>query len=164
MIRITFPGIAVSKKNSRRIVKKKRAHISIPSTAYVVWNKRMTTIITAQYEGPPITFKINLQVVFFYTTENFDMSNHIASIEDTLQDAKILDDDRLVYGYDGSAKVYLCERCQYRKVVTKGPRKGQKETNCKAVRKCPFARILVRMTPYDETTQISYMIDELLGD
>lgn len=87
-LKLVIQGRPCSKKNSRRNF----GHISLPSKAYerfhedALWQLKK---VKEKFTGP-----ISVQYFFMHKGKmRQDCSNAMASIEDTLQDAGIIDDD-----------------------------------------------------------------------
>lgn len=101
---IVFRNKIPPKKNSRRLTLKKSSLTSLPSEKYEKWNKYIKNnkekiIYFDQYEIDDFSFytkKTNLyfKAIFFpYDYSRFDLTNIVQSIEDTLQDIKVISDD-----------------------------------------------------------------------
>lgn len=108
MVTITIPLVAISKKNSSRIVKSKQGRMFImPSSQYVAFEKACLKVIN--YSGKPITTPVNVDMKFYMSTRRrVDLVNLEESVLDVLTKAGVLDDDNrdIVATMDGSVVLY----------------------------------------------------------
>lgn len=94
MIQLTFEGHIPSKKNSKRVVKRGKKTIVLPSKAYEEWNKEELKTLKGQSKiDSPVTIDYQFWIGGVTSPSDFDLSNAIESVNDTLVDAEILDSD-----------------------------------------------------------------------
>jgi len=102
MIKIIFPWIPPSKKNSKQVFCRWWRPTVIPSKAYNSWHKKMTELLS-DITANKTKYKNNLTLEYiFYIPYNkdwtiskrpFDYSNKIESINDFLVDIWFIEDD-----------------------------------------------------------------------
>lgn len=127
-IRFNLTGSVPPKKTSQKIIiprqrysnpllelaiegdgrfKRKRKIIS--SDIHQKWQEDAAWQLKIQKEEQgleTIDYKVNLAVKILKTSiAEFDLSNHIQSIEDALQLAGVIKNDNLIYSFDGSRKI-----------------------------------------------------------
>lgn len=103
-------GKPAIKKNSRRIaVRADGGMFNGPSLLYGAWEKRATMLLMVQWRTlgnfKPIgsaTQAVWLRVDYYYTANRPDLSNALHGVEDALQKAGALADDKWIEHHDGS--------------------------------------------------------------
>lgn len=110
MTNLIIEGRVASKKNSKRIIKRGGRTFLIPSTAYETFkNKAVSQIKKQTFDF--YTEKVKVKYIFFLKGKlRIDLDNAIASINDILQDAKIIIDDNNIIEFHAK-KINGCEKC-----------------------------------------------------
>lgn len=104
-------GRAGIKKNSlqRKFSFKQQRTLTMPSDRYLDW-ERFTVVRLKRVWGfkPPISEPVIMRAVFGFKNHQHeaDLSNLYEGIQDALQKAGVLVNDKLIYGHDGSRKVF----------------------------------------------------------
>lgn len=122
-ILLVLTGVIPPKKTSQKIItprrrevpllaldpKFKRKRIIISSDIHREWQESASWELKVQKEEKgleKIDYKINLGVVIMKKSRaEFDLSNAIQSIEDALELAGVIENDNLIYSFDGSGKI-----------------------------------------------------------
>lgn len=94
-MKITLIGRPIAKKNSRRLFRgTRRGIISLPSNAYVGWER----IAMGQlYHAQKFPSFVRIDYVFRFKGDmSVDVDNAIAGINDILQKAGVVRDDKLI--------------------------------------------------------------------
>lgn len=100
------PGIL---KNSKQIVRTRSGKTFLKaSDKYAIWEKMAFQFIAKAGREQQIDFPVNLKCEFYFINHQYepDISNAYQGIEDLLQKAKVLLDDKLIYSHDGSKKIF----------------------------------------------------------
>lgn len=110
----------IVKKNSKRFFFRGKKPVIIPSKAY----ERFKNFAIAEIMGQRYTVKFTGQVHISYTfyikgKMDADIDNLIASINDVLQDASVLEDDRLVTSIEAK-KIMGCRNFETEISITGG--------------------------------------------
>ena len=97
---------------------------------------------------PPIRRIVNAQILSLgaWREESGnlpDASNLYQAVEDWLQGAGILANDRLIRSHDGSDRLPLCNNCPRRRWK---PRAREYDDNCGQVKKCNLEQVLIQLT------------------
>lgn len=94
-MKLTITGRPISKKNSRTFIRRGRMIVSLPSKAY----KNFQTMALVQLEDCKKTFNTLLQVNYVFHMKgkmDTDADNMMAGINDILQTAGIIENDKLI--------------------------------------------------------------------
>ncbi len=106
----TIPGRAGIKKNSKRIVRNGRRTFAVPSDTYKAWESKACTYVKRAMIGMqlPITVPVNMRAIFYFENHAHepDLSNLYQGIEDVLEKCGVILNDKLIYGHDGSRKMF----------------------------------------------------------
>lgn len=96
---ITIPGRVPSKKNSKRIFRRGGRTIVLPSEGYERWKKQALKVIKKKLIPSPyyVTYIFRMK-----GKARSDLDNMIASVNDVLQDAGVLDDDNNILEIEAS--------------------------------------------------------------
>ena len=112
IFRCEIPGRAGIKKNSRRHFFAGGRPVSAPSKRYEVWKQTAIAHIKQRiaHHGAfrTIDFPVILKCTFCYENRKNeqDLSNAYQGVEDILQELKLIENDKLIYGHDGSRKIF----------------------------------------------------------
>lgn len=134
--RMVYPGGShpIESKTARKY------RVMATRQLWAAWGRR------APITGP-VTVAIQSHGAWRSTSDNLpDASNLYQMPEDLLQACKILDNDRQIQHHDGSRRICMCDTCPRRPIITRGPRKGARKTNCGAVKKCPLEHVRIIIT------------------
>jgi hypothetical protein len=119
---IIFEGHIPSKKNSKRVVKRDKKTIVLPSLAYEQWHRaELPTLFNAGYVPAPFSIEYAFWIGGVTIPADFDLSNTVESINDLLVDAKIIDDDKWLCLADIHPRVAGFIRGISRTIVTISP-------------------------------------------
>jgi Holliday junction resolvase RusA-like endonuclease len=149
---LTITGHPLILKNNKQIVVINGHRIVKSNPRVEAYQHRATAELCEQWgTRPPITEPVNLAITSYGAWKRSsdtipDASNLYQLPEDLLQSAGILADDRQVESHDGSRRVCMCDTCPQRRVVQRGPKRGQLTPDCGAVKKCPFERVVIEIT------------------
>lgn len=109
MIRFTIPGPPRTKKTSNRLVKFGNRHKILPSKAFEQWNLATQYIlVNARARGLapagtfPISHVMNCCAVIYRDALRGDAVGYYQALADALQEAGIVENDRLIVSWDGS--------------------------------------------------------------
>jgi Holliday junction resolvase RusA-like endonuclease len=80
-----------------------------------------------------------------------DASNLYQFPEDMLEAAGILADDRQIESHDGSRRICLCDTCEERLIIARGPRKGERKESCGKVKGCTRGKIEISLAEIMES-------------
>lgn len=115
-------GRPVTKKNSGVIITPKRPGarpIMIPSKEYRTWAKTAVRDFRIGWGGaPPLTEAVNLCALVYRDRRVGDLANYINAIADALEEAGVVENDRLIVGHDGSRPMVDRERPRVEVVLT----------------------------------------------
>ena len=101
-ISIIIPGAVRIKKNSRRIYGFGKFKKSLPSEAYVEWEKQARAdFIMNHRRFPVITTECHVCATIFYKGQRPDLSGAMESIGDCLE-GLVWENDRLIESWDGT--------------------------------------------------------------
>lgn len=98
-------GDLATKKNSPRIVRNRRTGkpFLLPSKAATTWQTKAAWWLKSQWQGlPPIDFGVHVRALFYRQRNVGDLCNYIAITADALEEAQVLQNDRLILSWDGS--------------------------------------------------------------
>lgn len=106
-MQITISGQTPAKKNARQIFVKNGRIVNIPSKNHAIWEKQALLQLKSEYRGhadKPVTIAYS-----FYVKDNRrrDLDNMIASINDVLVKAKLIEDDNWQTLSIGGANAYI---------------------------------------------------------
>ena len=102
MISLTVTGRCASKKNSSRIVraggKPDGVPFLLPSRTSGVWNREAMRQLRQQYRAAPLEGPLSAVYRIIRTTNQWeaDLSNYVNAIDDALQAAGVIANDRLI--------------------------------------------------------------------
>jgi Holliday junction resolvase RusA-like endonuclease len=92
-----------TKKNHARIVRRKDGTpFVIQAKTSVAWEKAAVLQLQSQRRSPPITTPVNLRALVYREKRIGDLGGFLAAICDALERASIVENDRLILGFDGS--------------------------------------------------------------
>lgn len=99
------PGIL---KNGKKLVRAGGRIFPVSSDKYKAFEAKAYLIIKAAKSQPTINFPVNVCMKFFFKNyaHEMDLSNCYQGIEDILQKALVIENDKLIYGHDGSRKIF----------------------------------------------------------
>jgi hypothetical protein len=101
--RLVLLGAPRTKKNSGRWLKFGRRTKLVPSAAYLTWRNAVVPQLRLAWAGrPPIAFPVNVAAVFYRDAARGDLVNFMQSLADVLEEARVVENDRLIQGWDGS--------------------------------------------------------------
>ena len=153
---IVIPGRPVVLKNSKEICfnKKTKKRFVKSNDRVEEYSKAAILHVRSQWRGrptitEPVGLRITSKLAASHDSGNLpDSSNIYQCPEDLLQAAGVIEDDRLVEHHDGSRRICMCDGpCPLKPVYKSGPKKGQPKPNCGAVKKCPFERLEIEISP-----------------
>lgn len=151
---IVIPGRPVVLKNSKQIIKVHGRRIIKSNPRVEAYQHRAIADIVKQWgRRPAITEPVGLRIIAYlaagHDSGNLpDISNIYQCPEDLLQAAGVIEDDRQVEHHDGSRRVCMCDGpCPLKPAYKAGAKKGQLKPNCGAVKKCPFERLEIEISP-----------------
>jgi Holliday junction resolvase RusA-like endonuclease len=103
-VTFTILGKPVTKKNSARILRSRTGRpFVMPSAAYLNWENTAVLQLQSQNRGAPaITGRVELTAVIYRKRATGDLDNHLSSVCDALQKAKVIANDRLVASFGAS--------------------------------------------------------------
>ena len=145
--RLIIPGNPIVKKNGMQIVRFGNRPSLQPSKRYRAATKAAVAALRRQASATCMWDGVPLHVKFmFYWTRAIrepDLSNLYEAPQDWLQAAEIISDDKWIHSHDGSRKVCVCDTCDKRPLITRGPRKGQRRSTCGHVKDCRLGNTLI---------------------
>jgi len=151
---IVIPGRPVVLKNSKQIIKVGNRRIIKSNPRVEAYQHRAIAYIADQWgQRPTLTDTVGLRITSYLASSHDsgnlpDESNLLQMPEDLLQAAGVIEDDRLVEHHDGSRRICMCDGpCPLKPFYKSGPKKGQPKPNCGAVKKCPFERLEIEISP-----------------
>jgi Holliday junction resolvase RusA-like endonuclease len=138
-------------KNSKTIMKAPNGKRFIGKPKVSQKMKSVILELSSQWRGKPLDFPVSLRILSMGAWRRAsgnipDASNLYEFPQDALQRAGILLDDRLVEHHDGSRRIPLCDNCESRPIIKRGPRKGQAKETCGKVKSCPFEKVEIFIT------------------
>jgi Holliday junction resolvase RusA-like endonuclease len=110
-----FGRVGIKKNGKRLFVSKYGKPGLATSENYQTWHRSATLqLLQAKALSQftmPITQAVNLKCVFHFPDHRGepDLSNCFQGLEDILQEIGIIENDRQVYGFDGSTKIFGSE-------------------------------------------------------
>lgn len=108
LFKTTIPGRAGILKNSKQLCvnRKTGRRFMRSSERYQAFEKHAILHIRQVHIKSTIDFPVNLKAVFYFKDHQneADLSNLYGGIEDILEDAGVLANDKLIYSHNGSAK------------------------------------------------------------
>jgi Holliday junction resolvase RusA-like endonuclease len=151
---IIIPGRPVVLKNSKQIINVHGRRIIKSNPRVEAYQHRAIAEIVKQWgDRKAITDPVGLRIISYLAARHDsgnlpDASNLYQCPEDLLQSAGVIEDDRLVEHHDGSRRICMCDGpCPLKPIYKAGPKKGQPKDNCGAVKKCPFERVEIEISP-----------------
>jgi Holliday junction resolvase RusA-like endonuclease len=111
LFRATLEGRAAIKKNSlqRKYSFAKRRTFTLPSDRYLAWeNSTVLELKSLWGWRDPIDEPVILRARFYFKNHAHepDLSNLYEGVQDALQKAGIILNDKIIQGHDGSRKVF----------------------------------------------------------
>lgn len=111
IFKCVIPGRAYIKKNTARHFRGGGVGYS---KEYIGWERQAEMRIALakkDFKLLPITEEVNLKALFYFKnkTAEPDLSNLYEGIQDVLQNMGVLANDKLIYGHDGSRKIFYEE-------------------------------------------------------
>ena len=102
MITVTLPESIRSKKNSKRVFKKGKFTVVLPSKAYEKWESQARLSLSIPLMGhKPTTEDVHVKALIYYKGPRPDLSGCLESIGDCLE-GFIWQDDKQIVSWDGS--------------------------------------------------------------
>ncbi len=118
-LKFTIPGRPVTKKNHGRRVKRGRKIFNIPSEAYEKWNgsadvrsknfggaqlslRKQLDAYNAKGVFGPFNGEANMAAVIYRGARVGDLINYLQAVQDALQEAGAIVDDKMIVTVDGS--------------------------------------------------------------
>lgn len=109
-MRISFvvPGAPRTKKTSNRIVRVAGFSKVLPSKAFEEWNKIAQIYLNRVRSASPLWLRdsrgreINCRALFYRQTLIGDATGFYQALADALQEARLVENDRLIVSWDGS--------------------------------------------------------------
>ena len=104
MIELVLEGRPITKKNSQiPIITKAGKRFIIQSKQYRQYEKDCLRQLDFLYQGQPLTGRIHLEAYYHMPTlAKPDLLNLLAATSDILEKAKVIENDKLIYSFDGS--------------------------------------------------------------
>jgi len=155
-IALTIPGHPVVLKNSKQLVVVNGRRIIKSNPRVEAYQHKAIASVCEQWGGKlPLNQPVNAAIrscgAWKRAALNLpDASNLYQVIEDILESAGVLQDDRQIESHDGSARVCLCDTCERRPLCKAGPKRGQRKEDCGAVKRCPLERVEILLTTLEE--------------
>ncbi len=102
-----IPGAPRTKKNHGKRIKRGNRIYNVPSDAYTAWNELAVVSLMrdiASLSGPrrPIAVPVNCRALFFREALTGDAVGYYQALADTLENAGIVEDDKLIVSWDGT--------------------------------------------------------------
>jgi Holliday junction resolvase RusA-like endonuclease len=114
-VRFTIEGAPRTKKNSLRRIRRGIRTFTVSSEAHEAWEKSAVLQLQARhhkeaaasllhlgYPGQPCAVPVNLCATIYRVKDVGDLGNYLAAICDALEKAGVVENDRLIGGFDGS--------------------------------------------------------------
>jgi Holliday junction resolvase RusA-like endonuclease len=155
-IELTIPGHPVVLKNSKQlIIVHGRRIIKSNPRVEAYQHKAIASLCEQWGNRSPITGPVNAAIrscgAWKRAALNLpDASNLYQVVEDILESAGVLEDDRQIESHDGSARVCLCDTCENRPLFKAGRKRGRPKDDCGAVKRCPHEHVEVVIETLDE--------------
>ena len=113
-MKLIIEGPPVTKKNSPRILRTRHGgRFVAPSARYEAWEKWALLQLGGQMvraRAPTIETPVNLRALIYRKRNAGDLDNYLAAICDALQKARVVRNDKLIAGHDGSRLLVHRER------------------------------------------------------
>jgi Holliday junction resolvase RusA-like endonuclease len=111
LFKCTIPGRVAIKKNSlqRRYSFAKQRTVTMASDRYLDWAEMASLHIRQAMRGArTIVVPVNIKMLFYFLNHSSeaDLSNLYQGPEDILQEMGVIKNDKLIYGHDGSRKIF----------------------------------------------------------
>lgn len=101
----TILGAPRTKKNHGRVVQRGRRKFHIQSEAHETWHTeamwRLAEIRIAN-QAFPLSVPVDVKAIFYRDRATGDFTGYAQALGDLLQDARIIENDRLIRSWDGS--------------------------------------------------------------
>lgn len=107
-------GAPRTKKNHGKVIQRGGRKFHVQSDAYQAWNLKAILDLKRQCDLPPFVVPINLRATFYRHAEVGDLCGYLQALGDTLENAGIIANDKLIAGFDGSR---LDKDAKYPRVV-----------------------------------------------
>jgi len=109
-LHFVLPGTVRIKKNSRRIFKRGKRTINIPSVAYEEWETSVRWMIVEQIKNYWSDFKlltgpIHVKAIHYYKGQQPDLSGMIESVGDAFE-GMLWKNDKQIQSWDGSRQIH----------------------------------------------------------
>lgn len=110
LFRVTIPGRAGILKNGKKLCRNRATGKMFmrSSDRYEAWSKMAYLHIKQARIPSTINFPVNMAAKFYFKDKQSeaDLSNLYQGVEDLLEDAGVLANDRLIVSHDGSGKFF----------------------------------------------------------
>ncbi len=94
-IRLFLSTLPVPKSN--RYIRRKNGQVFRPSRV-LLWEAKAVWELKKQYEGPPLSFPLSVEVFFFLPdNRKRDIDNMLKTLWDVLEKAQIIENDNLIH-------------------------------------------------------------------
>lgn len=107
-----IPGAPRTKKTSNRIVRCGKFPKVLPSLAFIEWNKvaqmalachrAQTNLDHPDWKTYPLEYPVNCCALFYRDALRGDACNYYEALADALEEAGIVENDKLIISWDGS--------------------------------------------------------------
>lgn len=107
-ISFTIPGAPRTKKTSNRLVRVGRFCKVLPSKAFVEWNETAQIYLNRVRAASPMWLRdskgrqVNCCATFYRKTDTGDATGFYQGLADALQEARIIENDKLIVSWNGS--------------------------------------------------------------
>jgi len=107
-ISFVIPGVPITKKNHNRRIQRGKRVFTVPSEAYEKWNKAAIEPLRSKMAewtstiglAFPLTAEMTMSCTVYRGARRGDLVNYIQAIQDTLQDAGVVEDDKFIVRLD----------------------------------------------------------------
>lgn len=108
LFKCVIPGRPGILKNSKKLIRAGGRVFPVSSDKYKKFEAFAYMHITKARKGMLIDFPVNVCMKFYCKNHahEFDLSNAYQGLEDVLQKALIISNDKLIYSHDGSRKIF----------------------------------------------------------
>jgi Holliday junction resolvase RusA-like endonuclease len=153
-------GQPVVLKNSKRIIAVGGHPRLIPSKKVLRREKTALLELSTQRAGITWSGPLHVRMLFYGAWKDGnsnvpDLSNLCEAPQDWLQKVKIIEDDRQIESLDGTRRICMCDTCPKRTRYVRGDKAGQYKPDCGKVKLCPFERVEITISKYDERSETS---------
>ena len=150
-------GTPVILKNGKQISRNRKTGKTFLRSSDRVQKQKAGAIVQFQFQhkGDPVECQVAVKMTFYGAWKRGggnvpDLSNLYQFYEDTMESAGVIVNDSQIESHDGSRRVYMCDHCLKSGFYERGPKKGQKKPDCGAVKKCPYERVEIELTEYED--------------